>query len=109
VPDRHVGEAVAPSGGAVKCGCINIDTPYRRAQTHLLPEYASGERLAGGIHSTGFLFCFWIFEQPFAWFSAYALAWGPNGVFVAMTVACSGLAVVSGWLFRRGRWKSKEV
>jgi hypothetical protein len=34
---------------------------------------------------------------------------GPFGVFVAMTVAFSTLAVVSAVLFRRGRWKGVRV
>jgi len=55
------------------------------------------------------LFCFWIFEQPFAWFSAYVLNWRPNGVFISMTIAFSVLAVVSALLFRRGRWKGQVV
>lgn len=55
------------------------------------------------------LFCFWIFELPFAWFAAHVLGWGPNGVFVAMTVSFSALAVVSAYYFRRGTWKLKNV
>jgi len=55
------------------------------------------------------LFCFWIFELPFAWFAAHVLGWGPNGVFVAMTVSFSALAVVSAYYFRRGTWKLKNL
>ena len=32
-----------------------------------------------------------------------------RGGFVAVTVAYCALALVSGWLFRRGRWKMKQV
>jgi Na+-driven multidrug efflux pump len=53
--------------------------------------------------------CFWVFELPFAYVTAHHLGWGPNGVFVAMTVSFSSLAVVSGLIFRRGRWKLKHV
>lgn len=53
--------------------------------------------------------CFWLFELPFAWFAAYSLGWGPNGVFVAMTVSFSALALVSAYYFRRGGWKGKTV
>jgi len=55
------------------------------------------------------LFCFWVFELPFAWFSAYRLGWGPTGVFIAMTVSFSALAIVSAFFFRRGRWKGTEI
>jgi Na+-driven multidrug efflux pump len=55
------------------------------------------------------LFCFWLFELPFAWFASHKLGWGPIGVFVAMTVSFSALAVISGVIFRRGRWKLKQV
>jgi len=34
---------------------------------------------------------------------------GPRGVFVAITVAFSTLAVVSAIVFRQGRWKQKAV
>jgi putative MATE family efflux protein len=55
------------------------------------------------------LFCFWLFELPVAATLAWVLGWGPTGVFVAMTLAFSTLAVVSGVLFRRGKWKEKVV
>jgi MATE family, multidrug efflux pump len=34
---------------------------------------------------------------------------GARGVFIALTVAYSTLAVVSAVLFRRGRWKQQSV
>jgi hypothetical protein len=34
---------------------------------------------------------------------------GPRGVFIAITIAFSTLAVVSGAIFRRGNWKRKVV
>ena len=55
------------------------------------------------------LFCFWLFELPFAYVTAYVLDFGPVGVFIAMTVAFSSLAVVSAVVFRRGKWKTKVV
>lgn len=55
------------------------------------------------------LFCFWLFELPVAYLLAYPLGWGPTGVFVAMTVAFSSLAVVSAVVFRRGRWKTRTL
>ena len=55
------------------------------------------------------LLCFWLFELPFAWVFSVPLGWGPNGVFVAMTVSFSVLAVVSAIIFRRGKWKLQQV
>lgn len=55
------------------------------------------------------LFCFWLFELPLAFALAYVFDSGPAGVFVAMTLSFSSLAVVSAVVFRRGRWKTREV
>ena len=53
--------------------------------------------------------CFWAFQIPLAWFLAIRMQMGPVGVFIAMTVAFSTLAVVSGVIFRQGWWKSRTV
>ena len=37
------------------------------------------------------------------------MALGARGVFIALTVAYSTLAVVSAVLFKRGHWKHKKV
>ncbi|MFQ5551291.1 MAG: MATE family efflux transporter [Gemmatimonadales bacterium] len=55
------------------------------------------------------LFCFWLFELPFAYILSHRFDVGPFGVFLAMTIAFSSLAVVSGLMFRRGKWKAKVV
>lgn len=55
------------------------------------------------------LFIFWLFEIPLAYFLAYRFNLGPSGVFWAITIAFSVLAVVSALLFKRGKWKSKQV
>jgi len=55
------------------------------------------------------LFVFWLFELPVAYFIAVRLKTGPTGVFWAITLAFSVLAIASGMLFKRGRWKSKVV
>ena len=52
---------------------------------------------------------FWLLEIPLAWWLAVHAGFGPRGVFIAMTVAYSTLAVVSAVLFRRGAWKTKTV
>lgn len=55
------------------------------------------------------LFVFWLWEIPLAYVLAVLLGWGPRGVFISMTIAFSSLAVVSGLVFRRGRWKHRVV
>ena len=55
------------------------------------------------------LFCFWLWEIPLAWLLAKRVGLGPRGVFVAITVAFSTLAVASAVVFRRGRWKSRRI
>ena len=55
------------------------------------------------------LVVFWLWEIPLAYALAVVLDMGPRGVFVAITVAYSTLAVLSAWLFKKGRWKSQRV
>jgi putative MATE family efflux protein len=55
------------------------------------------------------LFVFWILEIPLAWLLAHQTGLGAMGVFIAMTIAFSTLAVVSAVVFRRGRWKASVV
>ena len=52
---------------------------------------------------------FWLWEIPLAWWLAVHAGMGPRGVFIALMVAYSTLAVVSAVLFRRGAWKEKRV
>ena len=54
-------------------------------------------------------FVFWLFEIPLAYLLANRLGWGPQGVFWAITISFSILAVTSALLFRRGKWKLKVV
>ena len=55
------------------------------------------------------LFCLWCWEIPLAWLLAHPLGFGPTGVFIAVSVAFSTLAVVSASLFRKGHWKLQRV
>lgn len=55
------------------------------------------------------LFVFWLWELPLAYALAIVFGLGPRGVFLAMLIAFSTLAVVSAVVFRRGRWKTKIV
>jgi putative MATE family efflux protein len=53
--------------------------------------------------------CFWLWEIPLAYVLARVRDYGPQGVFIAITVAYSSFALVSVVLFKRGRWKVRRV
>src|SRR5882762_2246569 len=55
------------------------------------------------------LFVFWLWELPLAYVLAVVFHFGPRGVFLAITIAFSTLAIVSAIFFRRGKWKTKVV
>ena len=54
-------------------------------------------------------FIFWLFEIPLAYVLAYRFDFGPQGVFWAITLAFSLLAIASALLFKRGKWKLKSI
>ncbi len=53
--------------------------------------------------------CYWLLQIPLAYFLAIKAEFGANGVFVAITIAESLLAVVAMIAFRRGKWKELKV
>jgi putative MATE family efflux protein len=53
--------------------------------------------------------CLWLWELPLAWTLAHPGGLGPTGVFIAVSVAFSTLALVSAWLFSKGTWKTGRV
>jgi putative MATE family efflux protein len=53
--------------------------------------------------------CQWVFQIPLAWFLAFPAGMEATGVFLAITIAESSLALVGLWLFRRGRWKGQKI
>lgn len=55
------------------------------------------------------LFVFWLWELPLAYVLAITFGMGPRGVFLAIMISFSMLAVVSAVMFRRGKWKTKHV
>lgn len=52
---------------------------------------------------------FWAFQIPLAYCLAVVLDWGPKGVFSAIAIAESAIAVAAILLFRRGKWKHVKV
>jgi MATE family, multidrug efflux pump len=55
------------------------------------------------------LCCFWLLELPVAWLLAKPLGLGPKGVFIAVLIGFSTMAIVASALFRRGAWKRVAV
>ena len=55
------------------------------------------------------LFCFWLWEVPIAYALAVPFGFGPTGVFAAILIAFSAIAVVGVVLFKRGKWKTVKV
>jgi putative MATE family efflux protein len=79
--------------------------------------YAVGMVLEGSFNGAGDawtptimnFFVFWVFEIPLAYILAYHFEMGAQGVFWAMFLAFSMLAIVSAIVFKRGKWKLKQV
>lgn len=55
------------------------------------------------------LICFWLIEIPIAYFMAYLLGWKETGVFLAIVLAESLMTLSALWVFKRGKWKTREV
>jgi putative MATE family efflux protein len=53
--------------------------------------------------------CYWLWQIPLAWWLAFHTTLGLNGIFVAIAIAESTLAIVGVLAFRRGKWKTIEV
>jgi putative MATE family efflux protein len=81
------------------------------------PLYAAGMCLEAAFNGAGDtwtptrlnFFCFWLGQVPLAWLLAEFFRLGPLGVFVAVPISFSVLALWSLVLFRRGRWKLQQV
>ena len=55
------------------------------------------------------LFCYWLLQVPLAWMLAIPLELGARGVYMAVAISFSVSAVISIFIFRKGRWKVVEV
>ncbi|WP_286234933.1 MATE family efflux transporter [Thalassotalea sediminis] len=53
--------------------------------------------------------CYWLIQIPLAYSLAKLLAFGPNGVFISVTLAQAVFAYVGWQLFKKGQWKLKMV
>ena len=55
------------------------------------------------------LFGFWLFQIPLAYVLAIVLELGPLGVFIAIPVAETSITIAAYILFKRGKWKTKQI
>ena len=55
------------------------------------------------------IFAFWLIEIPLAWILAIKSGMNEEGVFVAIVIAESIMTITAYLVFRRGKWKLKEV
>ena len=51
----------------------------------------------------------WLIEIPLAYLLAIFLEYGPTGIFIAIGFCHSLHALVSWWLFRKGKWKTVKI
>ncbi len=52
---------------------------------------------------------FWLCEIPLAFLLAFTFNLGEHGVYWAVTVSESLIGILGIWLFRKGKWKQKEL
>ena len=55
------------------------------------------------------LFVFWVLQIPLAWVLAKYFNMGPTGVYIAIGVSETVLAIISIMIFRKGKWKLVKV
>jgi len=55
------------------------------------------------------LFCFWIFQIPFAYVLAKGLHMESTGAFIAIPVTETLIALVAWYFFKKGKWKEVKV
>jgi putative MATE family efflux protein len=53
--------------------------------------------------------CYWAFQVPLAYVLSRTFGMGPRGIFWSITASFSLMPLLSGFLFHRGKWKTKTV
>jgi putative efflux protein, MATE family len=81
------------------------------------PLYAAGMCMEAAFNGAGDtwtptrlnFFCFWLGQVPLAWILADIVGLGAMGVFIAVPISFSVLALWGWLLFKRGKWKLQKV
>ncbi len=95
----------------------DVATYALRTMSLGFPLYALGMVLEQSFNGAGDtrtpswinFFVFWVLQIPLAWWMSQRTELGFRGVFIAVPMAYTALAIVSAILFRRGSWKLKKV
>ncbi len=56
-----------------------------------------------------YFICFWLFQIPLAYFLAKHTGMGTTGIFVAIPIAETFIALVAWYYFKKGKWKTMKV
>ena len=81
------------------------------------PLFALGMCLEGAFDCAGDtrtptglnFFCLWLGQVPLAGLLAQPIRLGACGIFIAVPVSFPALALASGVLFKRGKWKLQRI
>ncbi len=81
------------------------------------PLYAAGMCFESAFNGSGDTWtparlnfiCLWLGQIPIAWGLSKSLGFGPVGAFISVPAAYSLLAIMSWFLFKRGKWKTQKV
>ncbi len=102
---------------ATEAAVVAAGVQCLRVVSYGYPFYAYGMVLTQAFNGAGDtvtptainFFCYWLLEIPLAWLLAMACGLGPAGVFWAIAIAESALAVAGAVVFRRGKWKGQRI
>jgi putative MATE family efflux protein len=81
------------------------------------PLYAAGMCFEAAFNGSGDtwtptrlnFFCFWLGQVPLAWLLAQPFGLGALGVYIAVPISFSALALWGGLLFKGGKWKLQKL
>lgn len=107
--------------------CISFFTPLKSVQVFAIPAlqiigsgfiiYGLGQVMIQSFNGAGdtltptwiYFICFWLIELPLAYLLSIQLNLKTNGVFYSIIIAETVMSIVGWILFKRGKWKLKEV